>query len=116
MFAIGEAQTGSLHAQSMNAVVKIKGKEEEGGMVNMAMGCSNDGWKTPDAAWFDTEVAEEGEVFIVSVALAQELLEDPGEMEHVECVSMEEKKPELPPFCLGCAPSLCTYRCERTWL
>jgi hypothetical protein len=32
-------------------------------MVNVAMGCSKDRWKMPNAAWF--EVAEEEEVFFM---------------------------------------------------
>jgi hypothetical protein len=35
----------------------------------MAIGCSNEGWKTPDAALFNMELAQEGEVFFVKMKL-----------------------------------------------
>jgi hypothetical protein len=41
----------------------------EDSMVNMAMECSEEEWKAPEAAWLDMEVAKNGEVYSVNVAL-----------------------------------------------
>jgi hypothetical protein len=41
--------------------------EPEDGIVNVAMQCSSEGWKTSKAAWFDLELADEGEIFFVDM-------------------------------------------------
>jgi hypothetical protein len=37
-------------------------------MVNVSMGCGNKGLKKPDAASFDMDTMEEGEVFFMNMA------------------------------------------------
>jgi hypothetical protein len=41
--------------------------------MNGVMESSNEGWKTLDAAWFDTKTREEGEVFLVKVSFAERI-------------------------------------------
>jgi hypothetical protein len=60
-------------------------------MVNVAMGCSNEGWKMANEVWFNIESVEEGKMFFMNVALAEDEVEDTGEGEHMECISMEEE-------------------------
>jgi hypothetical protein len=40
-------------------------------MVNVAMECSNKGGKTLDAAWFDLEMVDKGEVFFMNVVFGR---------------------------------------------
>jgi hypothetical protein len=49
---------------------ECEGEEvSEDSIVNMAMECSEEGWKAPEAAWLDMEAAKDGEVYFVNVAL-----------------------------------------------
>jgi hypothetical protein len=78
----------------MSVIVAMNAKEkEENGMVKVAIaiGYSNEGGKTPDVAWFDMEVAEEGKVFVMKVAMAEDEKGDPEEEEHVECIITERE-------------------------
>ncbi len=66
---------------------------EKDGMVNVAMECSNKGGKTLDAAWFDLEMVDKGEVFFMNVVFAdgrgEDKLQDKEE-KPMECVRAEE--------------------------
>jgi hypothetical protein len=40
---------------SVNEAMNVKQETEEDGMVNVVMECYNEGYKMPDAVWFNIE-------------------------------------------------------------
>jgi hypothetical protein len=67
-------------------------EDEEDGKVNVAMECDRK-WvedsRHGDTAWFDMEMAEEGKVYFVNVALGDEE-EKMEPREEMKCVTAEE--------------------------
>jgi hypothetical protein len=59
-------------------------------MVNIAMECGNEGWKTPDAAWLDMETREEREVFFVHMTFVDDDVQEELEEEDIGSFSTEE--------------------------
>jgi hypothetical protein len=55
------------------------------------MESNNEGWKTPEAAWFDTKTKEEGEVFLVKVSFAEKDTDSRTEEVRVVCVRVEDE-------------------------
>jgi hypothetical protein len=78
----------------INPTIGAEKLAEEDGMVNVAMECSNEGQKTPDTAWFNMEMADEGDMCFVNVVLPNGWEEDKKQDKEErieECFSTDEE-------------------------